>query len=458
MKRDVTLEQQIEDSLEVTGSDNKAERLSWFADQGLGAFIHLSCDVQLGGVISHNLINATEDYCRRYFDELPRTYCPDRFDARAWARFFRSVGMRYVVLTQKHHNGFCMWHTTTTPFSIANTPYGKDMTRELFDACRAEGLAIGVYFSPDDFHEIWKQGKRISRDGSDVLPKDNPELMSLGTAQVTELLTDYGPIDVIFFDGDPTGLRELTWRLQPDCVVTRGALRTPEQYLPEVDGAQEPSAIEPWEACFTMGRQWQYRGVSEVYKSPCQLVEMLITTRAGGGNLLLNFGPKPDGSLDPEQEAITRALGMWLFANGEAIYDTRPYHIAREGDVFYTHAPQLNTVYAHLTNIDWPSLPHWTDPEEVSAIDPATQLDGDGLYKARARRLQWRLKGVRAGSKTLCTLLAQRTDTVMPKAITESVVWQQQGDNLIITAWHCHRQYNDWFYDLPVVVAIRNPG
>jgi hypothetical protein len=85
-------------------------------------------------------------------------------------------------------------------------------------------------------------------------------------------------------------------------------------------------------------------------------------------------------------------------------------------------------------------------------------LDGDGLYKARARRLQWRLKGVRAGSKTLCTLLAQRTDTVMPKAITESVVWQQQGDNLIITAWHCHRQYNDWFYDLPVVVAIRNPG
>lgn len=174
------------------------------------------------------------------------------------------------------------------------------MTKELFDACRQEGLAVGVYFSPDDFNVLWKQGKTIARRLPGVLPKDNPELMEIAKAQVTELLTGYGPIDMIFFDGDPTGLRELTWELQPNCVVTRGVLNTPEQKLPDIEGEQDPETIEPWEACFTLGRQWQYRALHEAYKSPNTLIEMLIKTRAGGGNLLLNFGPKADGTLPPE--------------------------------------------------------------------------------------------------------------------------------------------------------------
>ena len=255
----------------------------------------MSIDVQFGMVISHNLINADDDYCQKYFNELPQTFCPDQFDARRWARFLKSIGMRYVIFTNKHHNGFCTWHTATTPFNIANTPYGKDLTREILDACRAEGLEVGIYFSPDDWHVIWHQGKRIRRRDEDVLPRGNPELMAIAKAQVTELLTNYGPIAMIFFDGDPTGLRELAWELQPDCVVTRGALATPEQHLPELAEGEhpiDPAAVEPWEACFTLGRQWQYRALHEAYKSPRTLIEMIIQTRAGGGNLLINFGPK----------------------------------------------------------------------------------------------------------------------------------------------------------------------
>ena len=190
------------------------------------------------------------------------------------------------------------------------------------------------------------------------LPKDNPELMQIAKAQITELLTEYGPIDMIFFDGDPTGLRELAWKLQPECVVTRGALNTPEQKLPEIDGEQDPAIIEPWEACFTLGRQWQYRALHEAYKSPNTLIEMLIKTCAGGGNLLLNFGPKADGTLPVEQESAMREVGLWMFVNNEAIVDVTPYHHAREGHIYYTQNCSKNSIFAHLTNIDWANLPY----------------------------------------------------------------------------------------------------
>ncbi len=455
MSRDLHAEQNIEDSLAATGSRNKSDRLRWFAKQGLGAFIHISLDVQLGMVISHNLINADADYLKHYFTELPETFCPDQFDARRWVRFLRSIGIRYVILTHKHHNGFCMWHTQTTPFHIGNTPYGRDMTRELCEACRAEGLAVGVYFSPDDFHVLWKQGKRIRRRDLEVLPKGNPELMALAKAQVTELLSNYGPIDMIFFDGDPTGLKELAWELQPDCVVTRGALPTPEQHLPEM-GEDAEQLQGPWEACFTMGRQWQYRALHEAYKSPQTVIEMLIRTRAGGGNLLMNFGPKADGSLPPEQEDIMREVGLWLFINRDAIYDVVPYNVAQEGDVFYTASPDGSRVYAHLTQIDWPSLPYFIDPPELEVL-PEPDLDEDGLHTAKARRLTWRLKAVSAGPDTHIRLLGQHANSVLPRAITETVVWEQQGDELQVSAWYTKRQYNDWFWDLPMVICIENP-
>lgn len=130
------------------GSKNRPERLEWFRDIGFGMFIHWSVDAPLGGVISHSLVGADADYTRRFFEQLPASFNPRKFHPDAWAALAKLAGMKYVVFTTKHHAGFCMWDTKTTTFSVMNTPYPKDLTREIVRAFRALGIAIGFYFSP----------------------------------------------------------------------------------------------------------------------------------------------------------------------------------------------------------------------------------------------------------------------------------------------------------------------
>jgi hypothetical protein len=258
---------------------NRSDRLEWFRDLGFGLFIHWSLDSQIGSVISHSLVGADAGYLTRHFDLLPRAFNPRHYRPEDWAVLAKLAGMKYVVFTTKHHSGFCMYDTTTTPFSVMNTPYGRDVTAELVNAFRAQGLAIGFYFSPDDFHYLHTKGKVIDRaPRPGVTPKEVPGLLEHDQAQLRELLTRYGPIDIMFLDGPAEGLRELCWQLQPDVVVTRGAIETPEQRVPGV-------AIDrPWESCITMGTAWQYKPTHEQYKSGTQLIELLIETRAKGGS------------------------------------------------------------------------------------------------------------------------------------------------------------------------------
>jgi len=207
---------------------NKPERLEWFRDLGLGLFIHWSVDSQIGSVISHSLVGASDEYVQQFVNELPGTFNPTGFDPDEWARLAKLAGMKYVVFTAKHHSGFCMFDTETTDFNIMNTPYVKDITAELVEAFRSRDIAIGFYFSPDDFHFLYRQGTTISRRRPEVFPVNNPELMQHDKAQIKELLTNYGPVDIIFIDGPAEGLREWCWELNPDIVVTRGAMETPE--------------------------------------------------------------------------------------------------------------------------------------------------------------------------------------------------------------------------------------
>ena len=179
---------------------NKPDRIEWFRDLGLGLFIHWSLDSQLTSVISHSMVGADEEFLRRYVAELPRSFNPRKFDPREWARAARLAGFRYVVFTAKHHSGFCMFETATTDFNIMNTPFGRDTAKEIADAFRAEGIAVGWYFSPDDFHFLYRQGTLISRLRGEVLPPNNPGLLKLNLDQERELMTNYGRIDVVFFD------------------------------------------------------------------------------------------------------------------------------------------------------------------------------------------------------------------------------------------------------------------
>ena len=406
----------------VSVGANRPERTEWFMDQALGMFVHWSVDSQLGSVISHSMVGASDDYLDRFIHELPRTFYPQRFDPEEWARLAKVAGMEYVVFTTKHHSGFCMFDTETTDFGVMNTPYAKDITRQVVDAFREQGIGIGFYFSPDDFWMLHKQGKDVSRRRPEALPTNNPELMAHNKAQLRELFTNYGPIDVLFIDGEPNGLKELAWELQPNCVVTRGEMETPEQKTPD-----EPMP-GPWEACYTLGTQWQFKPTNEDYKSGSQLIEMLIEIRAKGGNFLLNVGPQPDGVIPFEQERRIREMALWLFINGEAIYDIRPWHVIREGDIWFTKAKDDDTVYAILTkNPDW----------------------------RKGERREFTIASVRATDETTVSVLGQSGRVLeYNTSVVPETRWSQEDDGLHVSVMRAQRIYNNTRWPNPLVLRI----
>ncbi len=407
-------------------SGNQAARLAWFQDQALGLFIHWNIDSQLGSVISHSLVGASKAYIDRYINELPKTFLPTRFDPDEWARQAKVAGVTYVVFTTKHHSGFCMFETQSTAFNVMNTPYGRDITRELVDAFRRWGIAIGFYFSPDDFWLLHRQGHEISRARPEANPLNNPELMAHNQKQLRELLNNYGPVDVIFFDGEADGLKQLAWERQPAIVVTRGDLATPEQHLPD------RPLPGPWEACFTLGTQWAYKPTNEEYKSGTKLIEMLVETRAKGGNLLLNVGPKPNGEIPIEQEARMQELALWLFVNGEAIYGSRPCPVIREPltldhEVWYTQDLASQTVYAIVTGTPWP----------------------------KGERKVITLHQVQATAQSEVEILGQSGQVLEYKPdVNPKATWTQDERGLHISAMRAQRLYNNNRWPNPVVIRI----
>lgn len=321
---------------------NDPAREAEFMDWGLGMFVHWSLDSQLGSVISHSMDYASEKYLDRYVNELPKTFNPDQYDPDKWMALARLAGVKYMVFTTKHHSGFCMWDTKTTDFSIMHTPYGKDVVRAYVDACRRHDIKVGFYYSPEDFAFNYKHDvpARGGREGGRI----RDDLIEYTKRHLDELLTNYGDVDVIFLDGGHKAeLTQYVHKIAPKCLVTRGEMVTPEQRLPAdpIPG--------PWETCFTLGNQWQYKPTNEDYKSGSQLINMLIETRAKGGNLLINMGPMPSGKIPLEQEERFRELALWMFVNDEAIHDVRPFVTAGNKDVYYTQSKDGKYVYAFLT-------------------------------------------------------------------------------------------------------------
>jgi len=409
-------------TLSAQPSGNKPDRLEWFRDQGFGLFIHWSVDSQLGVVISHSLVGADDNYTRRFFLDLPKTFNPRKFYPQDWAALAKLAGVKYVVFTTKHHSGFAMWDTATTDFGVNHTPFHRDIFAETLAAFREQGIAPGIYFSPDDFHWLHQNHVLVDRRRPETQPINQPGLMDLDKRQIRELLTKYGPIDIAFLDGPPEGLRELAWETQPNIVVTRGAINTPELNIPGVplEGA--------WEACFTMGTAWQYQPRNERYKSGGELISLLTETRAKGGNLLLNVGPKPDGELPIEQEERLRELALWMFVNGESIYGVRPWVITNEGDIWFTKKKDEDTVYAVIKEPNF-----W-------------------------RRGTWKdivLHSVRASANTQITLLGQN-DFVLEyqEKVVPKTTFQQSADGLHIRAMRTQRLQDNSLWPNPAVLKI----
>jgi alpha-L-fucosidase len=406
---------------------NKPARERWFSELGLGMFIHWSFDVQLGMVISHSVVGASTDYMERYFNELPKTFEPTNFQPEKWARMAKMAGMKYVVFTAKHHSGFCMYDTKTTDFNVMNTPFGTDATGEILEAFRKEGLATGIYFSPDDFWYMYDHNREIGRRKPGLMPSDNPDLIEYLKAQTRELMTQYAPIDIVFIDGVDVAanleIAKICWELNEDVVITRGAMETPEQRIPD---KPIPS---PWEACITMGDQWQYRPTNETYKNGGDLIQKIIEIRSKGGNLLLNIGPDDEGKIPDIQKGYLNELGLWFFINKEALENVEPWHTIREGDIWFMKKQNENTLFAFITG----------DPIKIGG------------------RKDILLKSVVATSETRVSVVGHDNKTLEYNPDVNGITtFEQTDEGLKISVFRGQRIYNDRKWPNPIVVRMEN--
>ena len=360
-----------------------AERLEWFQDLKLGFFMHWGIYSQWGCIESWPLVPAdewarpdglacwaerdkdVERFQRDYF-ALNRTFNPTRFDPRRWAEAGTAMGAKYVVFTTKHHDGFSMFDTRQTDFRITHPdcPFSgdprADVSREIFDAFRARDFGVGVYFSKSDWHCPWYWSPdfpirdRNPNYGTAEHPEIWAEFQRFVHGQIEELMTGYGPVDILWLDGGqvrpPTqdirmdAIAAMARSHQPGLLVVDRTVggehenyRTPEQRVPD----EPPDYV--WESCITLGDQWSYKP-DDRYKGPRELIHLLVDVVSKGGNLLLNVGPSPEGELPAEAVERMKALGAWLAVNGEAIYGTRAVAPYKEGNVCLTR--KGDTVYA----------------------------------------------------------------------------------------------------------------
>jgi len=408
---------------------NRSEREIWLQDNGFGIFVHWSLDSQLGIVISHSLVGASGDYIERYIEELPQTFNPKQFDPESLARLFVRAGARYTVFTAKHHSGFAMWDTETTNFGVMNTPYGKDVVRQYVRSMRNAGLDVGLYYSPEDFVWSYRQGveniSRVSKE-QDYAPL-RKSFRRYVEAQVTELYSNYGRIDTFFNDGNIFGFaNEVAWNIQPDTLITRSAIPTPEQFVPSVgfDGA--------WETVMTMTDQWHYKPNDVKKKSPMNILHTLVETRAKGGALLLNVGLRPDGRLGDYEYQNLVTLGAWNFINSEALFNVRPWVVTHEGPIWFTRRKNEPTVYAVLFGEnDW----------------------------ARGERRSFMLRSVRATDESKVSVLGMSGQVVeyMPHLRGQAApTMHQREDGLHLSVLRAQRVYNNHRWPYPLVLKLEN--
>lgn len=330
-----------EDAVRLSNDPGKTEL---FRDAGLGLFIHWGPNSQVGTEISWPLYNASEDYIKKYYG-LAETFDPTAFDPVEWARLAKIAGMEYVVFTAKHHDGFCMFDTELSDFKITRTPFGRDIAGMVAEAFRKEGFLVGFYYSPGDFRYQWETGQRTGHiykpDFESTAPfgPKQKSFVDYENGQIEELLTHYGDIFMLWFDGQCEPLKKHAWRVRQDVFIGRGEIPTPEQEIPG------QAADHAWESCLTTSYQWSYLPGAEVRPS-AEIIENLIHIRARGGNMLLNIGPRPDGRIAPADEDLLRDLGLWMMLYGEAVRGVRPWAVTNEGDVWFTQKRAEGTVYA----------------------------------------------------------------------------------------------------------------
>ena len=346
----------------------REERMKWWHEAKFGMFIHWGLYSVIG---QHEWAKEYEGIPIPQYEILAKHFHPKPNAARDWARLAKRAGQKYMVMTTKHHEGFCHWDSKLTDYNAVKQGPGRDLVKEYVEAARAEGLRVGFYYSLMDWHH--PDGAKCKTDED-----ARKRFVEYTHGLIRELLTNYGKIDVLWYDvswpltaegWESERMNEMVFELQPEIIVNnrnglQGDFSTPEQHI---QASEEGRA---WETCMTLNDSWGFNRYDDAWKTPKVIVDNLATCARGGGNYLLNIGPEPDGSIPPDTLAVLESVGKWMDTNGKAIYGTDRGQLGANVSGNFTR--RGNTLYLHQHF--WPGhtpAAEWLtfyQPEAVIAI------------------------------------------------------------------------------------------
>jgi len=362
-----------------TQQDN---RMQWWRDARFGMFIHWGLYAvpagEWGGKTDYGeWIRTSAEIPIDTYDHFREQFNPVKFNADQWVKIAKDAGMKYIVITSKHHDGFCMFDTKQTDFCIMNTPFHHDPMKDLADACHKYGLKFCFYYSIMDWHHPDYLPRRSWEKFRPYTGAEFAKYVYYMKAELRELLTNYGEIGVLWFDGEwennwneKLGKEIYTYcrSLQPNLIINNrvgagrmdmegltkegafgGDFGTPEQQIPAtgLPGTD-------WETCMTMNDHWGYNKNDKNFKSSKELIRMITDIASKGGNYLLNVGPTSEGLIPPESVARLKVIGDWMKVNGEAIFETQasPFCSLDWGKCTRKELPDGTRLYLHI--FDWP--------------------------------------------------------------------------------------------------------
>ena len=360
------------------------ERMAWWRDGRFGMFIHWGVYAVPAGTYKGKRIHGTGEWIMNTapipvdeYKKFADAFNPIGYNADEWVRLAKNAGMKYIVITSKHHDGFCLWDSKVTDWDIMDaTPFGRDILAELAAACKKHKIKLCFYHSIMDWHHPDAQAPFYPNYNDTVQSNPNFDryVEQYMKPQLAELLANYGPLGVLWFDGEwikdwtePKGKELYAWlrELQPDLIINNrvgkgrkgmeglsasddyaGDFGTPEQQVP----ATGLPGVD-WETCMTMNDTWGYKAYDENWKSSEDLIRHLINIASKGGNFLLNVGPTPEGLIPQASVARLEAMGKWMAVNGESIYGTTASPIGRPS--WGRCTAKDNRLYLHV--FDWPT-------------------------------------------------------------------------------------------------------